>query len=240
MNLLNRILDFILPSQCMYCKSSVGDSSLPFFCAVCWSDFAVLNGPVCPLCGRPFESPEALSKSLGHRCLACRQTPPVFDQALSIGIFEGPLREAIHQFKYRPCRALGKPLGAWMAAYIRPVSEIDCIIPVPLHVARLRKRGFNQALILARELSRTFSVPLSYDNLKRVRPTRPQVELSGEERLKNVAGAFALKQPVKLKNRDILLVDDVFTSGATMNECALVLKEAGVARITALTLARAV
>jgi len=195
---------------------------------------------MCPRCGKPFDSPETLSHSPDHRCLACRQAPPVFDQALSIGYFEGPLREAIHQFKYRPCRALGKPLAAWMAVNIRPVSDIDCIIPVPLHVARLRQRGFNQALILAHELSRTFSLPLSFDNLKRVRPTRPQVELTGTERIKNVAGAFALRRPDELKDRGVLLIDDVFTTGATMNECARVLKNAGASRVTALTLSRAV
>jgi len=135
---------------------------------------------------------------------------------------------------------LGKPLAAWMAVNIRPVSYIDCIIPVPLHVARLRQRGFNQALILAHELSRAFSLPLSFDNLKRVRPTRPQVELTGTERIKNVAGAFALRRPDELKDRGVLLIDDVFTTGATMNECARVLKDAGASRVTALTLARAV
>jgi ComF family protein len=166
--------------------------------------------------------------------------PPTFDQALSVGYFEGPLREAIHQFKYRPCRALGRPLALWMTKNICPVDGIDRIIPVPLHTSRLRQRGFNQALILAHGISKTFTLPLSYDNLKRVRPTRPQVELSAEERIKNVAGAFALRNPDELKGLDVLLIDDVFTTGATMNECARVLKDAGVSRVTALTIARAV
>ncbi len=240
MHFFRHILDFILPTSCSYCNGPVGDSGIPFFCASCWADFSSLDGPVCPLCGKPFESPEALSHSPDHRCLSCRQHPPVFDQALSVGYFEGPLREAIHQFKYRPCRSLGEPLARWMGKHIRPTGGIDCIVPVPLHITRLRQRGFNQALIIAYELSRTFSLPFSYDNLSRVRPTRPQVELSGEERIKNVAGAFALKKPDELKDRDILLIDDVFTTGATMNECAGVLKEAGAARVTALTLARAV
>jgi ComF family protein len=113
-------------------------------------------------------------------------------------------------------------------------------MPVPLHISRLRQRGFNQALILAHVMSETFSLPLSYDNLARVRPTVPQVELSGEERIKNVAGAFALRRPDELKCRDILLIDDVFTTGATMNECAKVLKDADASRVTALTIARAV
>jgi ComF family protein len=240
MRLFRHLLDFFLPTSCAYCNGPVGNSGIPYFCASCWADFTAMTGPVCPSCGKPFESPETLSHSPDHCCLPCRQTPPVFDQALSIGYFEGPLREAIHQFKYRPCRALGKPLGSWMAKNIRPVSDIDGIIPVPLHVARLRQRGFNQALILAHELSSTFSLPLSFDNLKRVRPTRPQVELSGSERIKNVAGAFSLRRPDEMRGRDILLIDDVYTTGATMNECARVLKDAGASRVTALTIARAV
>ncbi len=240
MRIFHHILDFFLPTACSFCKSPVADSGIPYFCSSCWKDFSSINGPVCPKCGRPFDSPEALSHSPEHFCLTCRQETPIFDQALSVGYFEGPLREAVHQFKYRPCRALGKPLAAWMAKNIRPVSDIDCIIPVPLHVTRLRHRGFNQALILAHELSRIFSIPLSYDNLARVRPTRPQVELSGDERIKNVSGAFALKYPDQLKDRDTLLIDDVFTTGATMNECAKVIKDAGASRVTALTVARAV
>ncbi len=164
----------------------------------------------------------------------------MFDQALSVGYFEGPLREAIHRFKYRPCKALGRPLAAWITKNIRPVSGVDCIMPVPLHISRLRQRGFNQALIIAQELSKTFSIPLSYYNLSRVRPTRPQVELTGEERIKNVSGAFALRRPDEIRGRDVLLVDDVHTTGATMNECASVLKDAGASRVTALTIARAI
>ncbi len=199
-----------------------------------------MTGALCPVCGKQFESPETMKHSPDHRCLSCRHSPPAYDQALSIGYFEGSLREAIHQLKYRPCKALGRPLAAWVTKNIRPVSGVDCIMPVPLHITRLRQRGFNQALIIAHELSKVFSIPLSYHNLRRVRPTRPQVELTGEERIKNVSGAFALRKPDEIRGRDILLVDDVHTTGATMNECASVLKEAGAARVTALTIARAI
>jgi ComF family protein len=180
-----------------------------------------------------------LSNSPAHECYACSQLPPRFDQALSVGYFEGSLREAIHQFKYRPCRALGKPLGSWMSANLRVLTAIDIIMPVPLHGSRLRARGFNQALLLAAPLSKTEKIPLCYDNLWRIRPTRPQVELSGDERIKNVAGAFALHRPLDVYGASVLLIDDVFTTGATLNECSDVLKIAGAASVTALTLARA-
>jgi ComF family protein len=199
-----------------------------------------MYGPVCPVCGIPFESPETLLHSPEHQCRACRQTPPTFDQALSTGQFEGPLREAIHQFKYRPCRSLGRPLGDWMADRIRLVGNVDIIMPVPLHIKRLRQRGFNQALLLAHRLSKRYNIPLSCDNLARVRPTRPQVELTGDERIKNVRGAFALHKPGAVEARHVVLVDDVFTTGATMNECAIVLKKCSAAQVTVLTLARAI
>jgi ComF family protein len=240
MRLIGYLLDFILPAFCSHCNAPLGDSGVPFLCSSCWKDFALISGPVCPGCGRPFESPEALNHAPEHECGACRLNPPVFDQALSVGYFEGPLREAIHQFKYRPCRSLGRPLGEWMSEKVRVMADIDMVMPVPLHVKRLRQRGFNQALLLAHRMSATHRIPLSYDNLYRSRQTRPQVELTGEERVRNVAGAFALRRPAEVVSRKIVLIDDVFTTGATMNECAAVLKAAGAEQVIACTLARAV
>lgn len=240
MKIIHHLLDYLLPTACKYCSNPVGDSGIPFFCSTCWSDFAVMSGPLCPRCGRPFESPEALTSSPDHQCLACRKCPPVFDQALSVGYFEGPLREAIHQLKYRPCRSLARPLALWAAGNMQPVQNIDVILPVPLHKTRLRDRGFNQALLLAHYLGKAFNIDVCFDNLKRTRPTKPQIELTGEERIKNVAGAFGLNRPDAVAEKAVLLIDDVFTTGATMNECARVLKAAGCSRLGALTIARAV
>jgi ComF family protein len=240
MRFFRRILDVLLPTSCSFCNDPVGDSNIPFFCSDCWADFTLIQGPLCPRCGRPFDSPEALAQSPDHVCLACRQEPPRFDQALSVGYFEGSLREAVHQFKYRPCRSLGSPLGEWMAANVRLVMDIDLVMPVPLHASRLKERGFNQALLLAHRMSERHHIPFSCDNLCRTRPTRPQVELTGAERILNVSGAFALRKPDAVADRSVVLIDDVFTTGATMNECASVLKQAGAAHVTAFTLARAV
>lgn len=238
MNLITRILDFILPASCSYCRSPVRDSGIPHFCSDCWSDFSPLQGPVCPSCGRPFGSPESLTESPGHECVSCRKDPPHFDQALAAGQFEGPLREAIHVYKYRPLRSLGKPLARWMAEQVRMNVPLDMVMPVPLHKKRLRVRGFNQALLLAHGISERFLMPLNYDNLVRIRYTRPQVELSARERADNVKGAFNLIRPAEICEKRILLIDDVFTTGATMNECAKVLKDAGAGSVTVLTLAR--
>jgi ComF family protein len=126
-----------------------------------------------------------------------------------------------------------------MTANVRLVAQIDIIMPVPLHAGRLKERGFNQALLLAYQMSEAHRIPLSLDNLYRTRPTRPQVELSGAERIRNVAGAFALRRPGEVADKHLVLIDDVFTTGATMNECSLVLKKAGASQVTAFTLARA-
>ena len=126
-----------------------------------------------------------------------------------------------------------------MTTKVRLITDLELIIPVPLHSRRLKERGFNQALLLAHQVSETYHIPLSSDNLFRVRRTRPQVELTGEERRKNVEGAFALRRPGDITDRRVVIIDDVFTTGATMNECAAVLKRSGAAQVTALTLARA-
>lgn len=238
MNLFTRIFDFIFPASCSFCRSPVKDSEIPRFCDECWSDFSPLRGPICPSCGRPFGSPETLIESPEYECLSCRKAPPHYDQALAAGLFEGPLREAIHIYKYRPLRSLGKYLSHWMAGQVRMTVPLDVAMPVPLHKKRLRLRGFNQSLLLAHGVSERFMIPLNYDNLIRSRDTRPQVELSGSERAENVRGAFSLLRPAEVCEKKILLIDDVFTTGATMNECAKVLKDAGAATVTVLTLAR--
>ncbi len=206
----------------------------------CWSEFESIKGQACGRCGKPFNAPDALTFSPDHTCFSCRTAPPHFDQAVAAGIFEGPLREAIHLYKYRPLRALGAPLAAWMAGQVQIDQRPDLVLPVPLHRKRLKQRGFNQALLLAQGIARKFTFELSYDNLLRTRQTRPQVELSGEERSANVKDAFGLLRPKEIEGKGILLIDDVFTTGATMNECARVLKTAGALAVVAFTLARTV
>ncbi len=240
MRLLRRILDYCFPSSCFHCGSPSGESPVPLFCSTCWGDLAPIPPPICPRCGRPFESSETLAVSPEHACWNCRKEPPDVDQAIAAGIFEGPLRQAIHVYKYRPMMALGGPLAKWMVACVRKVEHLDVVMPVPLHASRLRKRGFNQALLLARGASREYSIPLVYDNLIRVRPTRPQVELSGKERAANVTGAFGLRRGGDVEGKRVLLIDDVLTTGATMNECSRTLRDAGAEAVVALTLARTV
>jgi ComF family protein len=149
----------------------------------------------------------------------------------------------VQKFKYGRKVSLGKSLGRLMTQgceeFLRE-CHVDLIIPVPLHAKRLRWRGFNQSLLLARQVSRLYGVPVDPFTLCRARETAPQTELSEDERRKNVRGAFATSAEKSLKGRSVLLVDDVYTSGATVNECSRVLIRDGAREVTVLTLARAI
>jgi ComF family protein len=160
---------------------------------------------------------------------------------LVAAIYEGTARAAIHALKYHGQRRVAAPLAALMAATWRASgARADVIVPVPLHASRARQRGFNQANLLARELARDLGIPLRRDALTRVRPTAPQARLPRVERLRNVAGAFALRPPATaaLAGRAVLLVDDVISTGATIQAAASALRDAHPAAIYALALAR--
>ncbi len=181
-----------------------------------------------------------MSHSPDHQCGDCREKPPKYDRAISAAIYETALAEAIHLFKYSKKANWSKPLGRLLHTRVSDFGKLDVILPVPLHAKRLRQREFNQSLLLAREVSLAFGIPLQVNNLRRVRWTQPQIELNGDERRKNVRGAFEVKWPDQVQDQSILLIDDVFTTGATVNECARVLKKAGTEVVNVLTVARMV
>lgn len=240
-NIGSRVIDVILPRHCYHCGVPLASTHAEGFCARCWSTIRFIKAPYCPCCGEPFRSPLALTYSPEFRCGACRANPPPFDRARAIGRYEGPLREAIHLLKYRGKIRLQQPLLQLALAHFDthfPGGAYEAIIPVPLHRARLMRREFNQAALLARGLARHLDIPVLEHLLVRVRSTRPQVELSGRERRQNVRQAFAVTRPAALEHQRVLVVDDVFTTGATLGEVARTLKGAGVARVDVFTLAR--
>jgi ComF family protein len=154
-------------------------------------------------------------------------------------LFEGRVRHAIHNFKYLRLAALAEPLGNALAAFwLRAPARADCIVPVPLHPARRRDRGYNQSELLARRVGRAAGIPVRPNALCRIRATAVQMELSAAERQVNVAGAFRCDDPL-LRGAVVLLVDDVCTTGATLDACASALKTAGALEVHGLTLARA-
>lgn len=205
---------------------------------------------MCPICSLPFATAQApgtepAANRGDHHCGPCLQRRPRFRRARACGVYRAsatadPLRRALQRYKYGRDVTLARPLGALLAAVSAVHADTDLIVPVPLHLSRLRWRGFNQAQLLARPVSRLTGILVDPHALDRVRATRAQVELRGRERLANVRGAFRVVDRRRVADRRILLVDDVYTTGATVNECAQVLQRAGARSVDVLVLARAV
>lgn len=195
-----------------------------------------MSSPICPKCGIPFSG-----AGEDHLCGSCLSFPPAFDRGRGAFLYEGAIRDLIHAFKYNQKIHLRYPLAMLTLQGIsdfQKENELDIIIPVPLHRKRLRQRGFNQAVLLGQIMSRVLSLPMLPDAMTRVRYTEPQVELSSSERRLNVKGAFSVKDGSSVAGKRILLLDDVMTTGSTMDECSRELKKAGAANVTAITIAR--
>jgi ComF family protein len=191
----------------------------------------------CSRCVRSFQL-SASSDSEGV-CEACLRNPPPFDAVRSFGTYEGHLRRLIHLFKYNGMTPLARPLAERLAAAARDLGPLDAIVPIPLHGRRRWSRGFNQAALLAGELSARTGIPARPKALRRVRPTAPQAGLSDDDRQRNMSGAFRVAEAASVRGSRILLVDDVMTTGSTLAAASQALKTAGASRVTALTVAYA-
>ena len=227
---LDALLELIYPSSCMGC----GAYSEGTICPQCLSDLEALPPPLCACCGLPLG--ESGYQEL--RCEKCRRHPPSFCRVTALGGYSGVLRHLIHQFKFRRKSSLAGPLAELLAENWKRAERVDALVPVPLHPARQRARGYNQAELLARSLGRLTGVEIRGDLLIRSRLTGIQTELGGDERRLNVEGAFAPGRGWKRAARHIALVDDVMTTGATLEACAKVLLAQGASRVEALVLAR--
>ncbi len=234
--LRNSFLELLFPSRCLACGTAVAPGNLPLFCANCLARVELLTGPLCPGCGRQF--PKAAGDS--HFCGLCLSGHYHFNMARAVAIYAPPFNTVIHRFKYH-----GETWGltsfkALLDALPEPpwLSAPDLILPVPLHPAKLRQRGYNQAVLLARAFFPQQRKLIRTDILLRIRPTAPQTSLSGRARRQNLKKAFAVKDPARVEGQRIVLVDDVFTTGTTVNECARILKKSGADEVSVLTLAR--
>jgi ComF family protein len=207
-------------------------------CAACREKVAPISSPLCPVCGVPF----AVEGGIDHPCGPCLTGRPPFTRARSAAAFHGTVQELVHRFKYGRKVHLVRPLGLLTARSLSDFAKgaaPDRIVPVPLHRKRLRERGFNQSQLLGAILAKRWSIPLSIHNLRRVRWTEPQVGLSASDRERNVRGAFAVADPGRFREKRLLLVDDVYTTGSTVKECARTLTRAGAAEVFVITVARA-
>lgn len=235
---LHSLLSLILPARCHTCRRYLRDEANPSFCRGCWETVSLIDGPCCPRCGKPFASAAAVLHSPGHLCGDCRERLPHFDRAVAAGWYEGVLAEAIHLFKYRGKTLLARPLGALLLNAMERLPKVDGLVPVPLHPSRLREREFNQALLLCDFVKDQSGLPVLPDGLERIRETPPQIGLAHSDRRGNVRRAFVSKRPERIEGRRIALIDDVLTTGATVNDCARALKRAGAEQVYVMTVAR--
>ena len=232
-------LDACFSPACAACTGPLGPDRRGPVCVACWSAIRAVSQPWCDRCGEPFRSWRRLPGG-DTTCARCRAHPPHFDHARACGLYEGALRHIVHALKYRGHQSLGAPLGALMRETGRDwLMHADVVVPVPLHPWRRLRRGFNQADILACALGRPV-----WRALRRRRLGAPQATLSSDERLANVRGAYGVSRSAgrmtRARPRAVVLVDDVMTTGATLDACSQVLLDAGVEWIAALTVARAV
>jgi len=232
------IKDLIYPNFCLACKNKIDPvKGQDLVCVQCWEKIEKNLPPFCASCGRRLDKLSA-SKNI---CSSCLKFKFHFDRAFSPCLYTGTIKKLIHEFKYTGKDYLGEPLGGLMNKFIKdyrlPIEYLDFIIPVPLHKSRMREREFNQAQLLSEQVAKEFNKKILPDVLVRSRPTRTQTELSFEERCKNVERSFTVRDHGLIKNANLLLIDDVLTTGATSSEAAKVLKDSGARIIFVMTLA---
>ncbi|NUM55999.1 MAG: ComF family protein [Candidatus Hydrogenedentes bacterium] len=238
--------NLFFPIFCKQCGLRLLTDDNGYFCPNCWESSPRIERPFCPVCGRPHRAGVGLGVRSNFRCGPCSvlAKPRPYDRVLGAARYDGAVQMAIKLLKFNDKPRLARPLGALL--WEQAERELDCgeydyIVPVPLYRVRRRERGFNQSELLCREVLGLFPNAKIDTSLERVRPTHVQSRLRTEkERRESVRGAFGLVRGDHLKGKCVLLVDDVVTTGATIGECATVLKKGGVARVDVLAVALAV
>ena len=232
--ILNYILDFFLPPTCPIChKKGFGNG----LCSECFSKLEFIGTQKCSVCGRPLD---AIVPGMAV-CGQCLKDPPCFHQAEAVFKYNDISKKLILAFKHGDHLELKNLLIKWMTANsAKLITNNDIIIPIPLHWTRLLKRKYNQSALLAQELAQKHGKIYDPINLVRIKATKSQGHLPPNKRKKNIRNVFRVKDPERIKNKSILLIDDVFTTGATANECAKILLKAGAKSVDVLTFAKVV
>jgi ComF family protein len=234
--MLSTLLDLLFPPNCLACGGLPVISAKLMLCRPCLSHLKIVASPLCSCCGRQFESGTG-----GDRlCSLCLTNSYHFDRARALVRYREPVPAIISGFKYQGRTAALKSFRTIAAGHpaLADLGRPELILPVPLHLKRLRQRGFNQALLIARALFPESRELINFSLLQRTRHTLPQTGMSGRERRRNLRQAFQVVDRGAVADRRVLLVDDVFTTGTTVSECARVLKKAGAGQVTVLTVAR--
>ncbi len=227
-------LDLLFPPSCPSCKQ-VMERSPQQLCATCYAKLQRIKNPYCSRCGKRLQGGEE-----NHLCGDCLQSHWLFEKARSFFLYEKTIAHLIHDLKYSGDLSVLSALS-WLSLQselLYDLDEADYILPVPLHTSRLRKRGFNQSLLLAKGIFAKKKERIKFDLLSRIVDTIPQTGLTGKQRRKNLKNAFMVTKPDKIAGKNILLVDDVFTTGSTVQECTKALKQAGCNRVEVVTLCR--
>ncbi|UCH12380.1 MAG: ComF family protein [Candidatus Omnitrophota bacterium] len=231
------LLNLVYPLECQICKIELGPFKESCLCNECKGRIRLNLPPFCLKCGKSLIN----STYTNAYCQDCMRTTYHFRRAWATGHYQGILKDCIHLFKFNGKLCL---LPAFTELFLNftklyiKINEFDAIIPVPLHKTKIRERTFNQAELLANDFSRRNGIPVYADNLIKAKHTPPQTELSKEGRASNIKGAFKITDSSFLKGKNILLMDDVFTTGYTLNECAKILLEGGAGSVACLVLAR--
>ena len=221
------------PPACPLCGHTFSNNDTDVFCSDCLAGFKPLPDAHCPHCSLPFAG---ISNS-SHLCGRCITAPPAYTKVYALGLYDQSLRRAIHQFKFNNRVGLDRSLGKLLERVIDSDLSFDLVVPVPLHRKRLRQRSYNQALLLAREIARIKNIPVAKDLLAKERETESQQGLSAKERVKNLRGSFVLQGDVPTGS--ILLIDDVMTTGATVEACSRTLIEGGATKVYVAIIGRA-
>lgn len=239
---LDALASVVFPAPCRICKGTLDTASRVPVCASCLNSFQRIAPPICECCGRPIVSPH-VNDSIQVLCRLCRLETYGFDLARSFAYYNSPMVRAILLLKHEDVA----PMGVWFADRLAELvarepglMPADVVVPVPLHPARLRERGYNQAELIARPLARRLKLRMGPYLLVRTRPRPDKLKLTRHERWSTVRGAYEMRQGVRVDKLRILLVDDVMATGATLDACSRALRKAGAARVISLTVARSV
>jgi len=233
MNLLNGLISLFYPTQCSNCQRYIKDFKYLYVCANCFLSIKKLTGNVCSICSKPIDSVFA------DKCLECLQYEKRFTKVKQAGIYDGALKELIHLLKFYGKRKVADLLFKFIIENIESNYFLwpDVIVPVPLSKKVLGERGFNQTEIIGKKIAKYFDKSFS-NVIKKVKETLPQNKLSREERLKNLKNAFSTD--FSFKNKKVLLIDDVYTTGATMNEITKIILNNGATEVRGVAIARSV
>lgn len=231
--MLKSIKNVFLPPLCFCCEKKILEG---YLCQNCQEKLMFLHPPLCRFCAKP------LRKNLTNICKNCQKKTFPYERLLSILAYKEPLISLIHPFKYTNCDYLGKFLSSLMINRLKKIGfkgyDYDFVTAVPMHKYKLKSRGYNQAEILGKSLSNYFQIPFQNDIIYDISIRPQQVKLSFQKRKENIEGAFKVKK--KLKDKKLILVDDIFTTGSTVKACSKALKDKGAQKITVMTLAKTI